>query len=151
MKTIRLKRDIKYIVIHCSESSETQTVQGLIDYWKNEKGWYAPGYHYAVEKDGNVIRLLYESKIANGSKGYNHCSVHVGWIGGLSKGIRTNNITRLQEAALFNKVIELSVKYPNAQIIGHRDFPNVKKSCPLFDVKTWLKNYTPDLNLKLAA
>lgn len=151
MKTIRLKRNIKYIVVHCSESSEKQTVQGLLDYWKNEKGWHAAGYHYAVEKDGDVIKLLDERKNANGAKGFNHCSVHIGWIGGLAKGERVNNMTRLQEAALFNKVVELSIKYPNAEIVGHKDLPGVIKSCPLFDVKEWLKNYTPDFELNLAA
>ena len=151
MKTIRLKRDIKHIVIHCSGSSETQTVKGLIDYWKNEKGWEKPGYHYAVERDGDVIKMLDESQMANGAKGYNQSSIHIGWIGGLVKGNQVDNRTKLQEAALFNKVVELSVKYPNAEIVGHRDLPLVAKSCPLFDVKSWLKNYTPDLNLKLAA
>lgn len=150
MKTLRIPRHIKYIVVHCSGSSETQTVQGLLDYWKNEKKWTAPGYHYAVERDGEVIQLRDENNIANGVTGHNQHAIHVGWIGGISrKGKEVNNITKVQEEALFNKIIELSVKYPEAEILGHRDFSKVKKSCPLFDVKSWLESYTP--NIELAA
>ena len=29
-------------------------------------------------------------------------------------------------------------KYPNSEILGHRDFPNTK-NMPNFDVKKWLK------------
>ena len=32
-------------------------------------------------------------------------------------------------------------KYPNAIIQGHRDFDGVRKSCPRFDVKEWLKTF----------
>ena len=35
-------------------------------------------------------------------------------------------------------------KYPKAKILGHRDFPNTKKTCPNFDVELWLKKV--DLN-----
>ena len=30
---------------------------------------------------------------------------------------------------------DLKARYPDAIIQGHRDFPNVKKSCPRFDAK----------------
>ena len=33
----------------------------------------------------------------------------------------------------------LSLDYPDAEILGHRDLPWVRKSCPCFDVKEWLK------------
>jgi N-acetylmuramoyl-L-alanine amidase len=36
-------------------------------------------------------------------------------------------------------VKQMKVKFPDAEIKGHRDFPNVKKSCPSFDVTNWLK------------
>jgi N-acetylmuramoyl-L-alanine amidase len=55
-----------------------------------------------------------------------------------------------------NKLIELSKKYPDAAILGHRDFSPDKngngiieyfewiKSCPSFDAADWLKNYKPE-------
>jgi hypothetical protein len=35
-------------------------------------------------------------------------------------------------------VIYMKEKYPKAEVLGHRDFPSVKKECPSFDVKKWL-------------
>ena len=32
----------------------------------------------------------------------------------------------------------LCLDYPEAEVIGHRDLPWVRKSCPGFDVKKWL-------------
>ena len=55
--------------------------------------------------------------------------------------------TRAQETAMFNKIVELTERYPQAKVVGHRDFPGVNKACPSFDVKTWLANYTPDIDM----
>jgi N-acetylmuramoyl-L-alanine amidase len=52
---------------------------------------------------------------------------------------------------MFSLIVKLSNKYPKAEILGHRDFPGVAKACPSFDVKSWLKDYDSDLNLKKAA
>jgi hypothetical protein len=29
------------------------------------------------------------------------------------------------------------VDYPQAEVLGHRDIPGVKKDCPSFNVKEW--------------
>ncbi|WP_367614995.1 hypothetical protein [Segatella copri] len=34
----------------------------------------------------------------------------------------------------------LCVDYPDAEILGHRDLPNVRKDCPCFDVRDWLED-----------
>ena len=36
----------------------------------------------------------------------------------------------------FNKNQENPFLYPEAKIVGHRDFPNVHKDCPCLDVQT---------------
>ena len=33
----------------------------------------------------------------------------------------------------------LAIDYPDADILGHRDLPDVRKECPYLDVKQWLK------------
>lgn len=33
----------------------------------------------------------------------------------------------------------LTGRYPRAVVQGHRDFPDVAKACPCFDVRAWLK------------
>lgn len=81
-----------------------------------------------------------EDKIANGVLGYNEVCIHISYIGGVdSKGNPVDNRTPEQKAATVVLLNKLRNKYPTAIIQGHRDFPNVHKACPSFDVKTWLK------------
>ena len=37
---------------------------------------------------------------------------------------------------------DLKKDYPNAKVVGHRDFPNVKKECPCLDVAS-----DPEVNI----
>ena len=137
-------RIIRYIAVHCTASSTDATPEDLIYYWKNEKKWKAPGYHYLVMRDGEVVQLLDESKVSNGVKGYNQITVNVAYLGGIDKQRQPlDNRTSRQSEALFNLLVELSSRYPEAEILGHRDFPNANKACPSFNVREWLRDFTP--------
>jgi N-acetylmuramoyl-L-alanine amidase len=137
-------RNIKYIVVHCTATPADQKIENIKWYWREIKKWKAPGYHYIIKKDGTVVRLQDEEKIANGVAGYNEVSVHISYIGGIdASGKPFDTRTKAQQESLFDMIMELSEKYPKAEILGHRDFPGVKKACPSFDVKTWLKGYIP--------
>ena len=139
-------RNIKYIVVHCTGSSVTSTVEGILSYWKEVRGWTRPGYHYLIKRNGEIVQLQDESLPSNGVSSYNKESIHISYIGGVDKNNKpVDNRSPAQVRAMFEKIIELNKKYPNAQVLGHRDFPGVTKACPSFDVRTWLKNYKPDL------
>lgn len=142
------KRNIKYIVIHCTATPSNTTIESIKKYWKEKRGWGdTVGYHYIIKADGDVIQLLDESKNSNGVYAHNSESINVAYIGGIDKaGKPKDTRTRSQENAMFDLIVALTEKYPNAKIMGHRDFPNVAKACPSFDVKTWLANYTPNLD-----
>jgi len=140
-------RTINYIVVHCTATPPTATVEAIQKYWKEVKGWGdTPGYHYLILRNGEVRQLLDEDKMSYGAYGHNKECVHVSYIGGVDEnGKPKDNRTSAQTHSMFNKLVELSEKYPQAKILGHRDFPNVKKACPSFDVREWLRNYEPDL------
>lgn len=142
-------RDIRFIVVHCTATPATATLDSIRRYWKEARGWGdTPGYHFLIQRNGEVVQLLDESKMSNGAFGHNENSVHVAYLGGIDiAGKPQDNRTEQQKHAMFDKLIELSEKYPKATILGHRDFPGVAKACPSFDVKTWLKAYTPDIGL----
>jgi N-acetylmuramoyl-L-alanine amidase len=141
-------RNIKYIVVHCTATPPETTIDSIKNYWRQNLGWKNPGYHYIIQRNGDIVNIFPEDKVSNGVKGYNHNSVHISYIGGVDKNNQAiDNRTDAQIHAMFNKLVSLSEKYPNATILGHRDFPGVTKMCPSFDVKEWLKNYTPDLDL----
>jgi N-acetylmuramoyl-L-alanine amidase len=141
-------RDIRYIVVHCTATQPTATLDAIKRYWKEVRGWGdVPGYHYIILRSGEIVQLLDERKISHGVFGHNQHCVHICYIGGIDKeGKPVDNRTTAQQEAMFDKIVELSERYPKAEILGHRDFPGVKKACPCFDVKSWLRNYTPDFS-----
>ncbi len=142
-----MKREVKFIVIHCTATQPETAIESIQRYWREVKGWKdTPGYHYIIKANGEVIKLLDESKNSYGVYAHNSECISISYIGGIDKtGKPKDTRTRKQEVAMFNKIVELSNRYPQAKIVGHRDFPDVKKACPSFDVKTWLANYKPDL------
>ena len=67
--------------------------------------------------------------------GYNAHSIGVCYVGGLEKGTKRAKDTRTpqQKESLIRLLMELVCKYPDAEILGHRDLANRK--CPSFDAK----------------
>lgn len=135
-------REIKFIVIHCTATPPTATVENIQRYWKNVLGWKNPGYHILIDAKGNSTYLQPFDKIANGVAGQNEHSLHISYIGGISKTFAPLDTRTIQQkATMLKHLIELKELFPNAKILGHRDFPGVKKACPSFDVKEWIKIY----------
>jgi len=127
-------REIKYIVFHCTATEQTAKVSSIVKYWKERLGWKSPGYHFIIEANGNVTQLQHLDKLTNGVKGYNKESIHISYIGGKNEDDRTREQIQAQKNIL--KV--LMNFYPDAEVLGHRDFKGVTKSCPRFDAKTLL-------------
>jgi len=143
-----MKRNIQYIVEHCTATPPDTKIESIQRYWKEQLGWKNPGYHYIIKRNGEIVTINEEENISNGVKGYNKNAIHISYIGGIDKNNNPfDNRTDAQKHAMFNKLVALSEKYPGATLLGHRDFPAVTKLCPSFDVKEWLKNYTPNLDL----
>jgi N-acetyl-anhydromuramyl-L-alanine amidase AmpD len=140
-----MTRNIRFIVLHCTATPQTTTIESIKRYWKEVKGWKQVGYHYIIEPNGNITKLAKEDEITNGVAGYNKESIHISYIGGIdTKGKALDNRTNEQVKSMFDLILELVVKYPKAEIRGHRDFlkkggPN-HKDCPSFDVRSWIKS-----------
>ena len=139
-----MKREIKYIVVHCTATPTTTTIESIKSYWKNVLGWKNNGYHYIIQRNGSVVNITPENELANGVAGYNTHSIHLSYIGGVDANNKAlDNRTPAQQEAMFNLIMNLHARFPPAVIKGHRDFPNVKKDCPSFNVKNWLQKYEP--------
>lgn len=141
-------RNIKYIVVHCTATPTTTTLESIKRYWKEQRGWGdTPGYHYFIKRDGTIVQLLDEKKNSYGVYKHNSECISIAYVGGIDKdGKPVDNRSDAQKHAMFDIIVRLTEKYPNAEVLGHRDFLGVKKACPCFDVKEWLKNYEPDFN-----
>lgn len=151
-------RRINRIFVHCTASNQRTTTEASLRAEFNKKGWKNPGYHYVIKPDGNIIQMLEDARISNGVKGYNNSAINVAYIGGIdSKGKAVDNRTVEQKVALFDLIVKLKQRYPNAIVMGHRDIsPDLNhngvvdpweriKECPCFnamveylDINKWI-------------
>lgn len=139
LKKAKTMREIKYIFLHCTASTQSWTVAGLLSFFKNVKKWKAPGYHYVITPDGELHNIFPEEKIANGVAGQNSVSIHISYFGGiLPDGTPVDNRTIPQRKTMSNIVTSLLEKYPSAKLAGHNQF--AAKACPSFDVPLWAKS-----------
>jgi N-acetylmuramoyl-L-alanine amidase len=135
-----MKREIRYIVIHTTATGQNATVAGIQRAWK-ERGWSSPGYHRLIEANGTIHNLSHFDRPTNGVKGFNHESIHISYVGGLSPANKpVDNRTDKQKAAILDCIRE-ALEYVGKPVIiqGHRDFEGVKKECPCFDAKSEYK------------
>ena len=129
-------RTIKYIAVHCTATTQKTSISAIQSYWKNQLGWKMPGYHFIVLPDGIVVQLLPIEEVSNGVKGFNSVLINIAYLGGVdAKNNPLDNRTPQQKATLLELLKKYKKQFPKAINQGHRDFPNVKKACPSFDVK----------------
>jgi len=131
-------REIKYIVLHCTATDQDAKPESIVRYWKEKLGWRHTGYHHLVEANGRINDLQDIEIPSNGVKGYNKNSIHISYIGGKDEDDRTVQ----QVDSLLRLVTHYKRLFPEAEILGHRDFPNVTKSCPRFNAKEEYKHLT---------
>lgn len=134
-------RQIKYLAVHCTATSQKTSISAIQSYWKNQLGWKMPGYHFIVMPDGEIVNLLPIEQVSNGVAGFNSVLINIAYLGGVdAKNVPQDTRTPQQKASLLKLLKELKQKFPTATIQGHRDFPKVKKACPSFDAKNEYKN-----------
>lgn len=146
---------LQYLVIHCTATPEGREVSSdEIRRWHTfpapkGRGWRQVGYTDMFHLDGRRERLVANNEdanvdsweITNGAKGYNSISRHIVYVGGLDKSMKAKDTrTDAQKKAMADYVKDFHSRFPDVRIVGHRDFPNVAKDCPSFDVSQWLKS-----------
>lgn len=129
-----IAKNIKFLVVHCSDTEDSKNIMA-IDLHKMHLGfgWDGIGYHKIINRYG---------KIENGRPEY-WIGAHVKYKNKISLGvclIGRNKFTVRQFLSLERVLRKWKNLYPEAKIIGHRDFGNTHKTCPNFDVKTWIKD-----------
>lgn len=133
-------RKIDYIIIHCSATKEGIDWKAKdIDQWHKQRGFNKIGYHYVIDLDGTVETGRDENETGAHCVGYNKSSIGICYIGGLDRNLNPKDTrTDKQKEALWNLVIKLLAKYPNANVYGHNEF--AKKACPCFNVEKEFEN-----------
>lgn len=141
-----MSRQIDTIVIHCSATPNGRwTTAPDIDRWHDDRGferrdhwrerfnpeYKAIGYHFVIYTDGTVVTGRHLDEVGAHASGHNARSIGICMIG-------TSAYTMEQWRALDGLVAKMRTRYPSAKVMGHRDLPDVHKTCPGFDVATWL-------------
>lgn len=144
-----MSRVVDLIVLHCSASPNGRGDDiHDIDDWHHQRGFLrsdawrrqwqpdlcSVGYHYVITASGEVQYGRHHDEVGAHAQGYNAHSIGVCMVG-------TDEFSEAQWNALTDLVSALRHQYPDANVLGHRDLPNVHKSCPGFDVAGWLETW----------
>jgi|SRR3990172_535620 len=137
----------KFIVVHCSATRPSVDIgEDEIRKWHIAKAWVDIGYNIVIRRNGVIeIGRPLDYRGAH-VEGYNDSSIGICLIGGLDDaGKSAPSFTDAQWESLKLALRFCKRVWPNADILGHRDFPGVAKDCPCFDVEPWVAANLPDL------
>jgi len=129
-------RNINKIIVHCTATPEGRDVSvDEIRRWHvDERGWSDIGYHWIITLSGAIEKGRPESRSGAHAKGFNKNSIGVCYVGGVDATMKPKDTrTEGQKETLRCLLEDLRERYPNAEIIGHRDVSS--KACPSFDAK----------------
>ena len=144
------RKHTEYIVVHHTASSVNATIRDIHRGHVQGRGWFDVGYHYVIERDGTLSVGRPENQIGAHVENYNSVSVGVALIGGLKSGGNGKdgevNFTKAQWATLKRIVTELQQRYPNAQVVAHKDLDRNKPVDTAFDVKQWVSRGMPAIS-----
>lgn len=116
-------RDIKYHIIHCSDSAFGDVTE--IRKWHKARGFRDIGYHFVIRRDGEVEMGRPINEIGAHCKGFNLESIGTCMVG-------KSDFTPAQFAALVEVHLMLESLFPHIQINAHYEF-NSGKTCPNFN------------------
>lgn len=141
-------RRIDEIVIHATATKEGRD-HDMADVrrWHRQLGWDREGYHYLIQLDGEIEEGRPLEMVGAHVGGHNENSIGIVYVGGLDSDLNPKDTrTKAQKKAMRKLVGELKARFPNARVMGHRDFPGVNKACPCFDVEEWWNSTDRELD-----
>jgi len=133
--TYKTNRKITSIAVHCTFSPQGRGDDAkTIDRWHKERWNSGIGYHYVVLEDGTIQKGRWVDYAGAHVKGYNSHSIGIVRIGGMgADGKAVHDATPEQYKAIERLVEVLLKEYQLGpkDVLGHTEYPNVNKSCPL--------------------
>ena len=130
-------RNIKLIVIHCSDSdyAHHDNIETIRKWHVEENRWSDIGYHFFISKDGNVHIGRSEGIAGAHVAGYNRGSIGICLSG-------RREFTDEQFRSLERLLKDLCKKYglEKKDIVSHRDL-QPGKTCPNFDLHKLLSSW----------
>lgn len=134
------------IFVHCSatrpdwmEGKPLSEKVAEITRWHKDRGWSAIGYHYIIDRDGEVAIGRPETVEGAHAKGHNKGSIGICLIGGHGSSENDpfeKNFTIKQMTKLLQLIDEIKSRADIAQIRGHNEV--AAKACPGFNVRRFM-------------
>lgn len=122
--------DIKYLVVHCSDSPPGRGDNAkTIHQWHTERGFDCIGYHKVILEDGTIESGRPEYLRGAHCRGLNYCSLSVCLIG-------QRDFSEAQICSLEEIIREWENRYPNASAVEHHSLDE-SKTCPNFELKSY--------------
>ena len=138
------------IVLHCSDT-RPEWMQGgsfglahrfreLRRWHMQDRGWSDIGYHWVIDRDGELMPGRTEGTIGAGVLGHNSGVIHICLLGGYGSAETdqfAEHFTAQQARAVLSLIGRIAGRTKIARISGHNEW--AAKACPGFNVPTWLK------------
>lgn len=136
---------IKFLTVHCAATPEGRHVDAeTISKWDQAK-FGQTSYHWVIELDGTPVRTLRDDQKGAHVGKANSNNIGVCYVGGVdAKGNPKDTRTPEQKKALRTLIRTYQERVPGLIVLGHRNWPGVKKACPSFDCPGWVKAGMPD-------
>jgi N-acetylmuramoyl-L-alanine amidase len=148
-------RNLHTIIVHCAATKPNwmagkgvHAKRDEIDRWHKARGWKGIGYHFVVDRNGDIAKGRDLNTVGAHVKGHNTGTIGVCLVGGqwpdgrwgLKSDSFSDHFTPQQDAALRKLLTDLCEAHPSINHIkGHNDYTD-QKGCPSFDVNEWLKD-----------
>jgi N-acetylmuramoyl-L-alanine amidase len=141
-------RHIDEIIIHCTATRKSwyedrpveDAVKELTRWHVEDNSWSDCGYHFAVNRKGEVGSARPVERSGAHCRSRNKSSIGItllGGRGGQADDQFLENYTYEQDIALRDLIADLKEAHPKiSKISGHNEWSN--KACPCFDVEDWL-------------
>jgi len=136
---------IRHIVIHCSDSPDDRdSVDAAeIHRWHTDPDrpggpFHGIGYHHVIKRDGSVEAGRPHYWAGAHVAGYNDHSIGICLVG-------RNDFSDEQMASLKNLLYVLKFHNQAADICGHYELDS-GKTCPNFNVKSWVEEAMPGID-----
>jgi len=140
----------EYLIIHHAGGSDknplldtsNQTFKIIQDYHIS-KGWENIGYHWVIEKTGNIVAGRPENYHGAHTSNYNNKSIGIVLCGNFDVTLPTTAQTESLRKLLKEKMVQYNI--PIEKIVPHRTFAN--KTCYGNKIKDdWARNLIKDNN-----
>lgn len=132
---MKTRQKTRKIILHYTATPPGRDVDAdTIRGWHLDKGWSDIGYHFVVKLDGTIEQGRALHLMGAHTKGQNHDSVGIAYVGGLDEDGH-DTMTLEQDISVRRLIMALRTLYGyDLTLHGHNEFKGTL--CPGFEVNT---------------